>query len=275
MWQRLFRPQTHTVRPTRAGISPGAILVGEEKPDDPALVLRPMIGRRVWLRPLAPGESPAGAAHADEMGLYLEERDIKGSLLSVTATEVTVTFPVLAAPLLAGLGAGAAVLLRIPSDGGVYEASCQLEQLGGEEGEYFLKLGVPPEIFRLQRRSFVRVPCHLDAELFQEGWPVPRRARVINLSAGGVGLIAGLKPEMGERFQLYIRGRSRGLAEAGLEDEGLGPLQVEVRRISENLRGLLEVGAIWVDVPEEQQGPLTRLLQTLERMRTKEEREQR
>ncbi|MHB9144226.1 MAG: flagellar brake protein [Symbiobacteriia bacterium] len=267
MWPHLFRQQPAQTHSSRTGITPGAVLVGSESPDDPAIVLRPVIGRRVWFRPLAPGEDPGEGLGAE---VTLGERDIKGTLLSVTATEVTVTFSVLAAPLLAGLGTGAAVLLRIPSDGGVYEAFCSLRQLGGEEGEYFLSLTVPPEIFRLQRRSFVRVPCHLDAELWQEGWPVPRRAHVVNLSGGGVGLIAGLRPEVGDRFELHIRGRSRGLEEARLGDDGLGPLKVEVRRMAENLRGLLEVGAVWVDLSEAESQKLVRLLKVLEQMRLKE-----
>ncbi|MGE5591447.1 MAG: flagellar brake protein [Bacillota bacterium] len=268
MWQRLFRSVAPASRPVRTSGSPGAVLVGSESPDDPAVVLRPMIGRRVWFRPLGPGDDP-GADDEAAGGLYAADRDIRGTLLTVTAEEVSVTFPVLAAPQLAGRGAGVSVLLRIPTDGGVYEAHCQLRQMGGDEGEYFLRLGVPPEIFRLQRRSFVRVPCHLDADLHYDDGS-SRRARVINLSEGGVGLIAGVPPQPGERLTLFIRGHGRGLKEAGLGIQGLGPLPVEVRRIDQNLRGLLEVGAIWVDMPEAQQRDLKRLLEVLESMRQKE-----
>ena len=273
VWQRLFRSASHTARSTRLTGSPGAVLVGSETADDLAVVLRPMIGRRVWFHPVVPGEPPVQEDQSPQGNLYAAGRDIKGSLLGVTAQEVTVTFPVLAAPQLAGLGTGVAVLLRIPTDGGVYEGLCHLREIGGDEGEYFLRLGVPPEIFRLQRRSFVRVPCHLDAELHHEDGSYSRRARVINLSVGGVGLIASTPPQPGERLTLFIRGHGKGLMEAGLDGRGLGPLVVEVRRIDQNLRGLLEVGAIWVDLPEPLQQQLANLLTVLEAMRQKEERE--
>gem|GEM_PF-4753441 len=269
MWQRLFRSAAPASRPIRTSGSPGAVLVGSETPEDPAVILRPMIGRRVWFRPLGPDDDPDPGEEA-AVGLYAADRDIRGTLLSVTAEEVTVTFPVLAAPQMAGRGAAMSVLLRIPTDGGVYEALCRLRQIGGDEGEYFLRLGVPPEIFRLQRRSFVRVPCHLDAELHHQDWPAPRRARVINLSQGGLGLIAGVPPQPGDRFTVFIRGHAHGLKEAGLGLHGLGPLPVEVRRIDQNLRGLLEVGAIWGDIPDQQQQDLNRLLEVLDTMRQKE-----